>query len=203
MHMIAKYAAESDVCPSMQVANMAGDPERRSRNAQDTISKASNPDTMKAALGGAMDVDAKITVYVALACVVAASGGVLFGYDAGNMASHIGCFPSTLPPVRLLLLACASKILSQADAPDDAGPSREVRHSEGTVSHVCRRDLRYDRTLTRSLPSWVFTVFQDRKTERGFLAQGVPVVWRLCNNLLRCGKHSNNIHGPVKANYIW
>jgi len=80
----------------MQVANMAGDPERRSRNAQDTISKASNPDTMKAAMGGAMDVDAKITVYVALACVVAASGGVLFGYDAGNMAFHFKCFPGML-----------------------------------------------------------------------------------------------------------
>ena len=34
----------------------------------------------KAAMG-AVDVEAKVTVYVVLACAIAASGGVLFGYD--------------------------------------------------------------------------------------------------------------------------
>lgn len=62
---------------------MAGDLDRKSRDpkaAQDAIQKSSNVNLEKAAMG-AMDIDAKITVYVALACLVAASGGVLFGYD--------------------------------------------------------------------------------------------------------------------------
>ena len=32
---------------------------------------------------GVIDVDAKTTTYVVLACIIAASGGVLFGYDGG------------------------------------------------------------------------------------------------------------------------
>lgn len=35
------------------------------------------------AAAGVIDVDAKTTTYVVLACIVAASGGVLFGYDGG------------------------------------------------------------------------------------------------------------------------
>lgn len=35
------------------------------------------------AAAGVIDIDAKTTTYVVLACVVAASGGVLFGYDGG------------------------------------------------------------------------------------------------------------------------
>lgn len=30
-----------------------------------------------------IEVDAKTTTYVVLACIIAASGGVLFGYDGG------------------------------------------------------------------------------------------------------------------------
>lgn len=53
----------------------------------------------KAAMG-AVDVEAKVTVYVVLACAIAASGGVLFGYDgkdtpfsftASNGLLYIGC----------------------------------------------------------------------------------------------------------------
>ncbi|CAK0787907.1 hypothetical protein CVIRNUC_011129 [Coccomyxa viridis] len=46
---------------------------------------ALNNDGMSAekAAFGAIDVEAKVTVYVVLACTIAASGGVLFGYDAG------------------------------------------------------------------------------------------------------------------------
>ena len=39
-----------------------------------------NVSVEKAAVG-AVDVEAKVTVYVVLACTIAASGGVLFGYD--------------------------------------------------------------------------------------------------------------------------
>lgn len=35
------------------------------------------------AAAGVIDINAKTTTYVVLACVVAASGGVLFGYDGG------------------------------------------------------------------------------------------------------------------------
>ena len=35
------------------------------------------------AAAGAIDIDAKTTTYVILACMVAASGGILFGYDGG------------------------------------------------------------------------------------------------------------------------
>ena len=35
------------------------------------------------AAAGVIDIDAKTTAYVVLACIVAASGGVLFGYDGG------------------------------------------------------------------------------------------------------------------------
>ncbi len=62
---------------------MAGDRDKKGTDpkvAQYAIQKSSNVNLEKAAMG-AMDIDAKITVYVALACLVAASGGVLFGYD--------------------------------------------------------------------------------------------------------------------------
>ena len=80
---------------------MAGDPDKKSRDpkaAQDVIQKSSNVNVEKAAMG-ALDIDAKITVYVILACVVAASGGVLFGellpccsqqaHSAGHAAHRI------------------------------------------------------------------------------------------------------------------
>ena len=35
------------------------------------------------AAAGVIEVDAKTTSYVVLACIIAASGGVLFGFDAG------------------------------------------------------------------------------------------------------------------------
>ena len=80
---------------------MAGDLEKKSRDpkaAQDVIQKSSNVNVEKAAMG-ALDIDAKITVYVILACVVAASGGVLFGallpsrsqqaHSAGHAAQRV------------------------------------------------------------------------------------------------------------------
>jgi hypothetical protein len=75
---------------------MAGDLDRKSRDpeaAQEAIQKSSNVNLEKAAMG-AIDIDAKITVYVALACLVAASGGVLFGYDGA--ATGPNCPASTL-----------------------------------------------------------------------------------------------------------
>lgn len=63
----------------MQNCSMAGGPETKSRDSKDAvIQKSSNVNIEKAAMG-AVDIDAKITVYVCLACLVAASGGVLFG----------------------------------------------------------------------------------------------------------------------------
>jgi sugar porter (SP) family MFS transporter len=38
---------------------------------------------LERAAAGVVDIDAKTTVYVVLACLVAASGGLLFGYDGG------------------------------------------------------------------------------------------------------------------------
>ena len=69
---------------------MAGDLEKKSRDpkaAQDVIQKSSNVNIEKAAMG-ALDIDAKITVYVALACLVAASGGVLFGEMLPRPSEH-------------------------------------------------------------------------------------------------------------------
>ena len=38
---------------------------------------------LERAAAGVIEVDAKTTTYVILACLIAASGGLLFGYDAG------------------------------------------------------------------------------------------------------------------------
>ena len=46
---------------------------------------------------GVIDVDAKTTSYVVLACIIAASGGVLFGYDGGVTGSERG---KQHPPVQ-------------------------------------------------------------------------------------------------------
>ncbi|KAK9793166.1 hypothetical protein WJX73_001731, partial [Symbiochloris irregularis] len=39
--------------------------------------------SVEQAAAGVVDVDAKATTYVVLACIIAASGGLLFGYDGG------------------------------------------------------------------------------------------------------------------------
>ncbi|CAL5224738.1 g7471 [Coccomyxa viridis] len=50
--------------------------------ADDVLQNTSKEEIEKLAAGD-IEVNANLTVYVALACLVAASGGVLFGYDAG------------------------------------------------------------------------------------------------------------------------
>jgi len=51
------------------------------------------------AAAGAIDVEAKVTVYVVLACAIAASGGVLFGEQAANanVDDHACDLPACLP----------------------------------------------------------------------------------------------------------
>lgn len=51
------------------------------------------------AAAGAIDVEAKVTVYVVLACAIAASGGVLFGKQAANCdVDNLACdVPACLP----------------------------------------------------------------------------------------------------------
>ena len=46
-------------------------------------SKIRSAADIERAAAGVIDVDAKTTTYVVLACIIAASGGVLFGYDGG------------------------------------------------------------------------------------------------------------------------
>ncbi len=46
-------------------------------------SKIRSAADIERAAAGVIDVDAKTTAYVVLACIIAASGGVLFGYDGG------------------------------------------------------------------------------------------------------------------------
>lgn len=47
-------------------------------------SKIRSAADIERAAAGVIDVDAKTTTYVVLACIIAASGGVLFGYDGGT-----------------------------------------------------------------------------------------------------------------------
>ena len=57
-------------------------------------SKLRSAADIERAAAGVIDVDAKTTTYVVLACVIAASGGVLFGYDGGvtgMFATYGGC----------------------------------------------------------------------------------------------------------------
>ncbi|KAL0041564.1 hypothetical protein WJX79_007531 [Trebouxia sp. C0005] len=64
--------------------------ERRSVTAAQTgqeyvpSSKIRSAADIERAAAGVIDVDAKTTTYVVLACIIAASGGVLFGYDGGT-----------------------------------------------------------------------------------------------------------------------
>ena len=51
-------------------------------------SKIRSAADIERAAAGVIDVDAKTTTYVVLACVIAASGGVLFGYDGGVTGDH-------------------------------------------------------------------------------------------------------------------
>ena len=46
------------------------------------------------AAAGVIDIDAKTTTYVVLACIVAASGGVLFGYDGGVTGTSVAALTS-------------------------------------------------------------------------------------------------------------
>ena len=47
-------------------------------------SKIRSAADIERAAAGVIDVDAKTTTYVVLACTIAASGGVLIGYDGGT-----------------------------------------------------------------------------------------------------------------------
>jgi hypothetical protein len=51
------------------------------------VGQDGSPDVERAAMG-AVDVDAKVTLYVVLACMIAASGGILFG-KAANRPSYL------------------------------------------------------------------------------------------------------------------
>jgi len=60
--------------------------------------EAMRPSAERAA-AGAIDVEAKVTVYVVLACAIAASGGVLFGEQAADASvdDHACDLPACLP----------------------------------------------------------------------------------------------------------
>ncbi len=57
---------------------MAGEEEIESARPTDVLHNSKDINVERAALG-IIDVDAKMTVYVVLACTIAASGGLLFG----------------------------------------------------------------------------------------------------------------------------
>lgn len=67
-----------------QSANI-GRPSITSRTGEEYVpsSKIRSAADIERAAAGVIDVDAKTTTYVVLACIIAASGGVLFGYDGG------------------------------------------------------------------------------------------------------------------------
>lgn len=67
-----------------QSANI-GRPSITSRTGEEYVpsSKLRSAADIERAAAGVIDVDAKTTTYVVLACIIAASGGVLFGYDGG------------------------------------------------------------------------------------------------------------------------
>lgn len=52
-------------------------------------SKIRSAADIERAAAGVIDVDAKTTTYVVLACIIAASGGVLFGYDGGTTGTPL------------------------------------------------------------------------------------------------------------------
>lgn len=62
-----------------------GRPSITSRTGEEYVpsSKIRSAADIERAAAGVIDVDAKTTTYVVLACIIAASGGVLFGYDGG------------------------------------------------------------------------------------------------------------------------
>ena len=67
-----------------QSANI-GRPSITSKTGEEYVpsSKIRSAADIERAAAGVIDVDAKTTTYVVLACIIAASGGVLFGYDGG------------------------------------------------------------------------------------------------------------------------
>ncbi len=91
-------APDSSIFPHSSGAAGASEPaskmekpiERRSVTAAQTgqeyvpSSKIRSAADIERAAAGVIDVDAKTTTYVVLACIIAASGGVLFGYDGGT-----------------------------------------------------------------------------------------------------------------------
>ncbi len=56
----------------------------RPAEAQNHKFQHSGNTTIEKAAMSVVDVEAKVTVYVVRACAIAASGGVLFGYDGEN-----------------------------------------------------------------------------------------------------------------------
>lgn len=86
----------------------------RNSNGQHYVpsSKIRSAADIERAAAGVIDVDAKTTTYVVLACVIAASGGVLFGYDGGVTGDHrtrcwliAGCWGDSAPAISVLLYA--------------------------------------------------------------------------------------------------
>ena len=65
-------------------ARMSGD----GLQSTDVLRKKGDINAERAAMG-AIDVEAKTTVYVVLACFIAASGGLLFGEILGHIGSDL------------------------------------------------------------------------------------------------------------------
>ena len=70
---------------------------------------------------GEVDVEAKVTVYVVLACTIAASGGVLFGYDGEDTsfpctASNDSCILDAAVPYLAMMLRPSQYITLQGVA---------------------------------------------------------------------------------------
>ena len=74
-----------------QSANI-GRPSITSKTGEEYVpsSKIRSAADIERAAAGVIDVDAKTTTYVVLACIIAASGGVLFGYDGGVTGEPMG-----------------------------------------------------------------------------------------------------------------
>lgn len=56
--------------------------------------------------GGGTEFEAKITPIVIISCIMAATGGLMFGYDVGvsgnyNYLLHLLLYPSFLPYIKL------------------------------------------------------------------------------------------------------
>ncbi len=89
-HFLRNHLALLEPLLLETASNMEKPIEKRSVTAAQTgqeyvpSSKIRSAADIERAAAGVIDVDAKTTTYVVLACIIAASGGVLFGYDGGT-----------------------------------------------------------------------------------------------------------------------